>query len=68
MVKSIAADSRKSMSQAVADLIRLGLGPVPVPADASPGAGFRVDGRTGLPLIRSPRAVTADDVRALEDD
>lgn len=68
MVKSIAAHSRKSMSQAVADLIRLGLGPVPVPVDVSPGAGFRVDGRTGLPLIRSPRPVTSDDVQALEDD
>lgn len=68
MVKSIAADSRKSMSQTVADLIRLGVGPVPVPADVSSGAGFRVDSRTGLPLIRSPRPVNADDVRALEDD
>ena len=29
---------------------------------------LRIDERTGLPLIRSPRPVTAEDVRALDDE
>lgn len=65
-VTSIAAHSRRSMNQTVADLIRRGLAPLSGPLDAM--AAPRVDERTGLPLIRSPRPVTAEDVRALEDE
>ena len=65
-VASIAAHSRKSMNQTVAELIRRGL--AQAPAVAGRGAGLRIDERTGMPLIRSSRPVSAEDVRALEDE
>ena len=69
VVTSVAAHTRRSMNQTVADLIRRGLA---VSSEGSitgvnPGNAFEVSARTGLPLIRSPRPVTAEDVRALED-
>jgi plasmid stability protein len=67
-VTSIAAHSRRSMNQAVADLIRRGLTPRSGPIDAGANASIRLDGLTGLPTIRSPRPVTAEDVKALEDE
>lgn len=67
-VTSIAAHSRKSMNQTVAELIRRGLDQKPGAAGKASKTGLRIDPGTGLPLIRSPRPVTADDVRALEDD
>lgn len=61
---ALARDSGRSLSQTVADLLRRGLsGGV---AEATPG--YRIDARTGLPVFRSERIVTAEDVRALEDD
>jgi hypothetical protein len=67
-VTSIAAHARKSMNQTVAELIRRGL--VNQSGDPNPTvrAGLTVDALTGLPLIRSPRPVTNEDVRALEDE
>lgn len=67
-VTSIAAHSRKSMNQTVAELIRRGLDQEPAGAGKASKSGLRIDPATGLPLIRSPRAVTAEDVRALDDD
>ena len=67
-VTSIAAHGRKSMSQTVAELIRRGLAHPPLAADAAAESGLRIDEGTGLPLIRSPRPVTTEDVRALEDE
>jgi hypothetical protein len=67
-VTSIAAHARKSMNQTVAELIRRGLAHPPLAADAATGGGLRIDKRTGLPVFRSRRPVTAEDVRALEDD
>jgi plasmid stability protein len=67
-VTSIAAHSRRSMNQTVADLIRRGLAPRSGSPDAAAPASFRLDEGTGLPTIRSPRPVTADDVQALEDE
>lgn len=67
-VLSIAAHGRKSMNQTVAELIRRGLAHPPQAAGAAAGPGLRIDERTGLPSIRSPRPVTEEDVRALEDD
>jgi len=66
-VMSIAAHARKSMNQTMTDLIRRGLAHPPLAADAAAHIGVRVDERTGLPVIRSPRPVTAEDVRALEE-
>ncbi len=67
-VTSIAAHSRRSMNQTVADLIRRGLAPLSGAQSAVAATALRRDERTGLPLIRSPHPVTAEDVRALEDD
>jgi hypothetical protein len=67
-VSSIAAHSRKSMNQTVAELIRRGLAHESAAGGKATQAGLRIDPGTGLPLIRSPRPVTAEDVRALEDD
>jgi hypothetical protein len=64
-VASIAAHTRRSMNQTVAELIRRGLAPA---APAAEAAGFWLHGPTGLPQIRSPRPVTAEDVRALDDE
>ena len=59
--RSIARDRGTSLSEAVADLIRRGLGQ----------RGSIVYGRsavTGLPTATVGRVVTSDDVRSLEDD
>lgn len=67
-VTSIAAQSRKSMNQTVADLIRRALTQPATPFDPADNPVVRVDQATGLPTVRSPRPVSAEDVRALEDD
>lgn len=59
--RSIARDRGTSMSEAVADLIRRGLGQ----------SGPIVYGRsqlTGLPTATVGRVVTSEDVRSLADD
>lgn len=58
---AIARDTRRSLSETVADLMRRGLGPES-PADIS------VDQRTGLPLVFVGTVVTSEDVRSLEDE
>ena len=67
-VMSIASHARKSMNQTVAELIRRGLAQPPLAADMVANAGLRIDQSTGLPLIRSARPVTVEDVRSLEDE
>jgi len=67
-VTSIASHARKSMNQTVAELIRRGLAHPSLAADVTGNPGLRIDQSTGLPVIRSPRPVTAEDVRALEDE
>jgi hypothetical protein len=66
-VTSIASHAHKRMSQTVAESIRRGLAHPPLASEAA-DRRRRVDPGTGLPLIRSPRPVTAEDVRALEDE
>jgi plasmid stability protein len=66
-VTSIAAHNGRSMNQTVAELIRRGLAPSGR-QDPAGGSAFRLDKRSGMPLIRSPNPVTAEDVRALEDE
>ena len=58
-VTSIAAHSRKSMNQTVADLIRRALAQPATPVDAVANALVRVDKATGLPTVRSPRPCVA---------
>ncbi len=68
VVSSIASHTRRSMNQTVADLIRRGLAQAPAGLAAAQGSALHIDALTGLPVIRSPRPVTPEDVRALEDD
>ena len=67
-VTSIAAHSRRSMNQTVAELIRRGLASTPQDDVSAAKPGLRIDAQTGLPLIRSPRPVSPEDVRVLEDE
>lgn len=67
-VVSLAAHSRKSMNQTVADLIRWGLAQPATSVNAKANARVRLDKATGLPTVRSPRPVSVEDVRALGDE
>ena len=58
---AIARDTRRTLSETVADLIRRGL------SAGSTTARSR-DPRTGLPLVSIGTVVTSEDVRALEDE
>jgi hypothetical protein len=58
---AIARDTRRSLSETVADLVRRGLGSDNPPPPAT-------DPRTGLPLVSVGRVVTSEDVRSLEDE
>jgi hypothetical protein len=58
---AIARDTRHTLSETVADLIRRGL-------RAGSTATISIDRRTGLPLVSVGTVVTSEDVRALEDD
>jgi hypothetical protein len=64
MVRSLAHQNRLSMSDTIDLLLRRGLnvesrGTVRQPDERDP--------LTGFPLIRSPRPITGDDVRSLDD-
>lgn len=58
---AIARDTRRTLSETVADLMRRGLG-------AGGSATISTDPRTGLPLVSVGRVVTSEDVRSLEDE
>ena len=58
---AIARDTHQTLSQAVALLMRRGLG------SGHPGE-VATSGRTGLPVVRLGRTITSEDVRRLEDD
>ncbi|HZQ32812.1 MAG TPA: antitoxin [Mycobacterium sp.] len=60
-VRAIARDTGRTFSEAVAELMRRGLGHgAPVEISQS--------GKTGLPVIRLGHVVTTEDVRSLEDE
>jgi Arc/MetJ family transcription regulator len=58
---AIARDTHQSLSQAVALLMRRGLG------SGQPSEVTASD-RTGLPVVHLGRTITTEDVRRLEDD
>jgi negative regulator of replication initiation len=66
IVTSLASHTRRSLSQTAADLMRRGLA-VPARTRAS-SSSVRVDAKTGLPVLHGPRAITPEDVKALEDE
>ena len=61
----LARHTGRSLSQAVAELIERGLELRPADALAS---AYSVHSGTGLPVARSARIITADDVRSMEDE
>jgi hypothetical protein len=58
---AIARDTHQSLSQAIAGLIRRGLG------SGSTGEA-EISARTGLPVVHVGRTITSEDARELEDD
>lgn len=66
LLTSLASSSRKSLSQTAVELIRRGLDLPTSPAQQAPQ--IDISATTGLPLVRLPRAISAEDVRALEDE
>ena len=58
---AIARDTRRTLSETVADLIRRGLG-------VGNATAISTDPRTGLPLVSVGTVVTSEDVRSLEDE
>ena len=59
--RSIARDRGITLSEAVTDLLRRGLG-------QAGSVAFERSDETGLPAARIGRVVTQDDVRSLDDD
>jgi predicted transcriptional regulator len=61
---AIARDTRRTLSQVAAMLIRRGLGQPSVAGETA----LSRSARTGLPVLRLGTMITSEDVRALEDD
>lgn len=59
LARQLAHDTNRSLSDVVADLIRLGLRGSPSEVSTS---------RRGMPLVSIGRPVTANDVRTLDDE
>lgn len=57
---SLARDRSQTLSQVVGDLMRMAL--------RAPAASHEESRRGGFPLFQSPRALTSEDVRSLDDD
>jgi predicted transcriptional regulator len=65
VLTSLATHTRRSLSQTAVELLERGL-------KAQQGVGARsaaprVDAKTGLPVVRSGRPITPEDIKALED-
>lgn len=60
----LARHTGRSLSEAIVDLMRRGL---ESGATSSAGKPFEIHAATGLPVARSNRPITADDVKAVED-
>ncbi|GHC02646.1 antitoxin [Thermomonas carbonis] len=67
---SLARHNKRSLGQIVAELLRLGLEARAALTNrmAEPQTFYRIDALTGLPVVRSPRSITDEDVKALEDE
>jgi predicted transcriptional regulator len=59
--QAIARDTRRTLSETVAELVRRGLG-------AGTSAAMSTDPRTGLPVVSVGTVVTSEDVRSLDDE
>jgi Arc/MetJ family transcription regulator len=58
---AISRDTRRTLSETVAYLMRRGLG-------EGQATEVEMSPRTGLPVVHLGRTITTEDVRALEDD
>jgi hypothetical protein len=65
IVASLATHTQTSMSQAAADLMRRGL---QQPTGKAQTPSFSAHPTTGLPVLRSGKLITPEDVKALEDE
>ena len=63
----LARDTGRSLSQTVAELMQRGLQQGVAPKAARGAGGFARNRVSGLPVVRSCRPITSDDVAALED-
>ncbi len=61
IARSIARDRAQTLSEAVADLVRRGLG-------REPALSVATDPLTGLLVLHGTGPITSEDVRAIEDD
>ena len=67
IAQGLSRDTGRSLSQTMVWLMRRGL--VASDGVAEPSAlPYSTDPATGLPVVRSARPVTSEDVRALDDD
>ena len=65
---SLARHSGRSLSQTVAELLRQALEAPATRLGDGDRLRYVVSPTTGLPTVRSPRPVTIEDVKALEDE
>jgi hypothetical protein len=63
---ALARATERSLSQTVTELIRRGLRSDSAIAERA--ASYQISADTGLPLFRSTRFVTCEDVKALDDE
>ena len=64
---SLARDTGRSFSQTVEHLMRRGLEAGGRVCESAAPA-YSINPANGLPIVHSPRPVTSDDVRSLEDE
>lgn len=67
VMRSLAVSQRRSLSQVAVQLLRRGL-EAQSAGLAAGHAAPTVSPDTGLPLVRFPRMVSSEDVRALDDE
>ena len=67
---SLARHNKRSLGQIVAELMRRGLESTVPPVDrvTEPQLPYCISPVTGLPVVRSSRPITDEDVTALEDE
>ncbi|MFT3755406.1 MAG: hypothetical protein QM769_05585 [Pseudoxanthomonas sp.] len=66
---SLARHEKRSLGQIVAELMRNGLEAPNIHRIAEPRPSYyTISPKTGLPVVRSSRPITEEDVKALEDE
>jgi hypothetical protein len=70
IARSLALHTGRTLSETVAELVERGLAAPAAAGPAGPGAppSFVLDPHTGLPVSRSARAITPQDVSQTEDE